>query len=440
MSKSRKELSPGGLWGLTHGFFSKEFPKDKHKKVKSEQKPTVVDSLMSCAAVFNLKFPSLLQYDQQRREDKLFYNLRQLFHVQNAPCDTTMREHLDEIEPDQIRGIFKEIFSSAQRGKMLESYSFWEGHYLIAGDATQHFSSNVVHCDCCCEKKHRNKKTGEIESITYHHNMLGAVMVHPDMKQVIPLCPEAITKQDGIVKNDCEQNAAKRLLADIRREHPHLKIIMVEDSLYSTGPHILELRKHGMRFIINAKEGNLSSLFHWVEYVDMEKYAHDDRGGTHHEYRFVNNVPLNEENSDILVNFLEYIETNKNGKKQRFSWITDIPLSKKTVELVMRGGRSRWHIENETFNTLKNQGYNFEHNFGHGKKNLCTVMAMLMMLAFLIDQIVEGTHFLFQQAKKCAGNRRELWVNIRVLIQFFFLSDWDFLFNLIISKKNPSTA
>lgn len=433
-------MSPSGLWEATYGFFSKQFPASKQMKADSKSKPTVVDSLMSCSAVFNLKLSSLLQYDKKRGEPELLHNLKNLFHVQNAPCDTTMRVHLDDVDPNKIRGVFKLIFSFAQKGKLLESYSFWKGHYLVAGDATQHFSSKTVHCDCCCEKKHKNKKTGEIESTTYHHDMLGAVIVHPDMKQVIPLCPEPITKQDGAIKNDCEQNAAKRLLGDIRREHPHLKMIMVEDSLYSTGPHILELRKHGMRFIINAKEGNLSSLFHWVQYVDMEAYAHDDRHGTRHEYRFVNNVPLNEEHPDIFVNFLEYIETDKNGKKQRFSWITDIPLFKKTVELVMRGGRSRWHIENETFNTLKNQGYNFEHNFGHGKNNLCTIMAMLMMLAFLIDQIVEGTHFLFQQAKKCAGNRRELWDNIRVLIRFFYLSDWDSLFNLVISRRNPSTA
>lgn len=440
MLKSRKNLSPSGLWSITQAFFTKQFPGSKQEFMNPKLTPTVVDSLLSCSAVFNLKFPSMLQYDKQRFEPQLSHNLKHLFHVKNTPCDTTMREHLDNVDPRKIRGIFKQIFSSAQKGKLLESYLFLEGHYLIAGDATQHFSSKTIHCNSCCEKNHRNKKTGEIESTTYHHDMLCAVIIHPDMKQVIPLCPEPITKQDGAIKNDCEQNASKRLLANIRREHPHLKIIMVEDSLYSTGPHILELLKHEMRFIINAKEGNLSSLFHWIQYVDMEKYTYDDRDGTHHEYRFVNKVPLNEENPDILVNFLEYIETDKNGKKQYFSWITDIFLSKKTVESVMRGGRSRWHIENETFNTLKNQGYNFEHNFGHGKKNLSTVMAMLMMLAFLIDQVVESTYFLFEQAKKRAGNRRELWAKMRFLMEYFFIPDWDSFFNLIISKKIPNTA
>ncbi len=53
----------------------------------------------------------------------------------------------------------------------------------------------------------------------------------------------------------------------------------------------------------------------------------------------------------------------------------------------MRGGRARWRIENKTFNTLKNQGYHFEHNYGHGDQNLATVLVLLMFLAFTVDQI-----------------------------------------------------
>jgi hypothetical protein len=32
-------------------------------------------------------------------------------------------------------------------------------------------------------------------------------------------------------------------------------------------------------------------------------------------------------------------------------------LTPDNVQQVARGGRTRWRIENETFNTLKNQGY-----------------------------------------------------------------------------------
>ena len=54
---------------------------------------------------------------------------------------------------------------------------------------------------------------------------------------------------------------------------------------------------------------------------------------------------------------------------------------------VMRAGRTRWRIDNETFNTLKTYGYHFEHSFGHGSRNLASVFGNLMLLAFIIGQI-----------------------------------------------------
>ena len=87
------------------------------------------------------------------------------------------------------------------------------------------------------------------------------------------------------------------------------------------------------------------------------------------------------------MNVLDYEERRPSGKVQHVTWVTDIPLHKHNLVRVMRGARARWKIENETFNTLKNQGDHFEHNFGHGYKHLSTVFAYLMMLAFLVDQV-----------------------------------------------------
>ena len=97
------------------------------------------------------------------------------------------------------------------------------------------------------------------------------------------------------------------------------------------------------------------------------------------------------------------------------SWVTNLVLTKENVYQIMRGGRTRWKIENETFNTLKNQGYNFEHNFGHGCENLSTVFALLMMLAFLVDQIQQIACPLFRAAWKEMGSKRALWEAIRAL-------------------------
>lgn len=432
MDMSRKKLSPTGLLAESWQYFRNTFPAKKAKRQATD--PSLVDCLMSCVAVFHLKFSSLLKYDDNRLTDSfVFRNLISLYHVENPPCDTTMREKLDLIELSDLRGVFKTIFACAQRGKVLENYVFWSGHYLLSIDGTGQYSSKKVYCENCCVKNHTNG------DVSYYHQSLAGVIIHPHMKHVIPIAPESITKRDGATKNDCEQNAAKRLLQDFRREHPHLKVIVNEDSLYSTGPHIQLLQELDMGFIIGAKPGNLAFLFDWVKALEMEEHSHDSKD-KRHVYKFANSIPLNDTHFDTKVNFVEYWETDKKGKVQHCSWITSIPLTKDTVELVMRGGRSRWKIENETFNTLKNQGYNFEHNFGHGKKNLCNVMSMLLMLVFLIDQIAELCNDGFRRARAAVRAYNSLWEEMRVLFKYFLVNDWGELFAKIVRANTKGNT
>jgi hypothetical protein len=94
-----------------------------------------------------------------------------------------------------------------------------------------------------------------------------------------------------------------------------------------------------------------------------------------------------------------------------------LELRAKTVERVMRAGRGRWKIENETFNTLKNQGYHFEHNYGHGYLNLATVLALLMLLAFTVDQIQQHCWKLFQQVRADLRTKAKLWDSLRSLFK-----------------------
>ena len=109
-------------------------------------------------------------------------------------------------------------------------------------------------------------------------------------------------------------------------------------------------------------------------------------------------VSLIIEREEVRVNFLEYWEiNNKTGEKKYFSYVTDFKIDRKNTYDIMRGGRARWKIENETFNTLKNQDYHFEHNYGHGKKNLSVNFGLLMMLAFLVDQTLEISCELFSK-------------------------------------------
>ncbi len=134
----------------------------------------------------------------------------------------------------------------------------------------------------------------------------------------------------------------------------------------------------------------------------------------------VNQLPLNAANANLLVNFLGYAEYDRDGDIiKQFSWVTDLPITRGNARELVRGGRARWKIENETYNTLKNQGYHFEHNFGHGKQNLAVVFAMLMMLAFLVNQVEQLCCPLFRATWHKVGSKRALWEQFRSHFQHF---------------------
>ena len=420
--KVRKRLSADSLFGLVRSGFERILD---HRHEKSTI--SLGDALMPAFAMFSLKDPSLLAFDGRRRDE----NMKNLYGIETVPSDTRMREILDPVEPTALRRLFVDVFRELQRGKAWEPFVFYEGHFLLSLDGTGYFSSQAVHCDSCLEKV--NRKTGEV---TYQHQMLGAVLLHPDHREVIPLAPEPIQKQDGTSKNDCERNAAKRLLRHIRKEHPRLKLIVVEDALASNGPHIRELMDQKMHYILGVKSGDHQSLFNHVEraYAENElTFISSQEGDTWCEIGFINGVPLNDSNLDLLVNFLEYSEYDQDGNRLKyFSWITDLRITEANAEWLVRGGRARWKIENETFNTLKNHGYHFEHNYGHGHQNLSVVFAMLMMLAFLVDQVQQLCCLLFRAVWKKVGSKRVLWERIRSHYWHFTFHSMRHLYEVIL--------
>ncbi len=424
----RKNLSAPGLLSIIyHQFLKVPDPREFTKNVTI----SITDHLMSGIAVFGLKCPSLLDYDKKRSKNVITQNLHDLYHVKNPPSDTYLRERLDHVDPNDIRPAFKKVFAAFQRGKGLEEFEYLDGHVLISGDGTGQFSSSSVCCPQCCVKELQNGTK------TYYHQMFGACIVHPDKKNVIPLCPEVILNQDGSSKNDCERNACKRFLENFRREHPHLKAILVEDGLSSTAPHIRMIEEYGLKYILGAKPGDHQFLFEQLE-TSKETLYHEIRtsDGYYHQFRFLNGASLNKSNQDVKVNILEYRQTDPKGKELNFSWVTNILISTTNAHKIAKGGRARWKIENETFNTLKNLGYNFEHNYGHGKKYLSTVLCLLMMLAFLVDQVQEICCSLFQRCRKSARTYRNLWETMRALFQYVRFNDWE-AFYLTLSEEKP---
>ena len=273
------------------------------QKVKDPRKGDVnialIDMLMSAFAMFSLKDSSLHAFDQRRKNEREVANLEQIYGIEDVPSDTRMRTVLDEVSPEEISPIFKDIVTRLQEGQVLKEMKFLGSYYLLSIDGTTYFSSKKIDCANCLQR--RNSKTGEI---TYHHQMLMAAIVHPSFSEVIPIAPEPIIKQDGENKNDCESNASKRFFNKFRQEYPNLPIIVLQDALYANAPHIRELNRHNLRYIIRVKKDDHKFLFDKAkESLDKGRTTiiEETKEEIKYRYQFSNGLPLNKSNQNVLV-------------------------------------------------------------------------------------------------------------------------------------------
>jgi len=159
--------------------------------------------------------------------------------------------------------------------------------------------------------------------------------------------PEAIQNKDGTEKQDCEINAAKRFIANLKKAHPRQGFTICGDGLMSHQPMIETIKDNGMHYLLVAKPGDHKYLFEWVNAFSKIPSLEiiDDQGRTH-QYRWKNDVPLHGEAQAITVNFLEYHLINPEGKvTYRNSWVTDFQISEQNIIFLVQAGRCRWKIE-----------------------------------------------------------------------------------------------
>ncbi len=373
----------------------------------------LADVLRSAFAMFSLKSSSLLSFREQTKQER--QNLQAIYHIEAIPSDTQMRAALDPVSPLPLRALFAKLFATLCEAGVIKEYRYWQQNVIVSIDGVEHFSSTKIHCDHCTTRTLRNG------TISYHHSGLAAVLVHPKHEEVLPLDFEPIVKQDGDQKNDCERNAAKRLCAALSERYGELPILLVEDALYANAPHIRQITGYNWKYVLNIKPDSHKSLEKQFAgrraRGQVKERRHTDARGVEHCYAWTSDLCLCDSAVDVRVNYLLYEHRDQQGQVKRWTWITNLPLRAPTVELVMRAGRSRWKIENETFNTLKNQGYHFEHNYGHGMQNLATVLAVLMLLAFTLDQIQQRCWDLFDQVRGGLRTKSKLWESLRSLFK-----------------------
>ena len=425
-----------GFTALIKGF-SKIVSQHKDNRSISHSIHSIHDTMLSGLACMYIQCPSLLNFQKTMEEQRQRNNLHTQFNIKTTPKDSQMRTILDDIPREIFAPIFKEYLTRLQRNKWLSSFKFDDDHYLLLLDGTEYHSSDSIHCQHCLTQ---TKKSGLVR---YSHKVVQAVIAHPKHKQIIPMIPEEVKNTDGSGKQDCEINAAKRLMPSIKKMHPRLKFIRTGDSLYATTPFIKETLAQGDRFLFAVKPGDHKFLFNQLKDDTFERCDEINKQGKKFIYEWRQNIKLTASDDSLHVNALRLrIVTPKGDGTNTVTyvgtWITDLSVDQSNITKLIQGARCRWRIENACFNTLKNYGYSIEHNYGHGENNLCFNFYLFTLLAFYIHQILSLCDKLFQAVRERCGALKETWLKIRILFNMHLYDSWEDMLEHIINPDNYS--
>lgn len=388
---------------------------------------------LTAFAVFFMQSPSFLYAQQSLQKKTGQNNLKSLFRVERIPSDNQVRALLDPVSPDVFFPVFDRVYESFKKQGVLDNLQGVNGTQYIALDGTQTHSSTKINCGNCLVKKHRNATT------SYHHNAITPVIVSPRHKLAIPLRIEFLTPQDGHDKQDSEIAAAKRWLAAHGEFYNTGNSTLLGDDLYAHQPFCRMVLLNNYHFIFVCKPTSHTHLYEWIDLLGEEdittqtKRIRNTKGKwENHTLRYVNNVPLKEGEGVLRVNWIEH--TVVQGEKQTYknAFVTDHEITQKNAMGLAEGGRSRWKIENENNNTLKTKGYHLEHNFGHGKENLCSVLTSLNILAFLMHTFLDFNDRAYRRIRIELGSRKKFFEHTRVLTCYQTYPNWEELMRFMM--------
>ena len=285
--------------------------------------------------------------------------------LEEMPHYDTLNYYLERLSPECLSGLRKKMVTSLIRGKQFNKNRLLGKYWRIILDGTGLCYFKEKHCEnCLC-----TVRTGEDGKKTkmYYHKVLEAKIVLSE-KVIISLGTEFIeNEKEDVSKQDCELNAAKRLIKKIKRDYPRLQICIQGDALYATEPFMKLCREtYHWEYLFtqkNTRQKKLDEGFEWIKTGDdavRQTGLCKERGSGF----FANHVEELAGKKEVM-NVIEYeYETQKEkGKKQkvRFQWVTSLEVTKKNLEEIIIAGRGRWKIENEGFNNQKNGIYRIEH-------------------------------------------------------------------------------
>ena len=377
-------------------------------------------------SLFLCKLSSRRQLDYQLNSDgpEVLGNLNRLAGTaqDSRPVNQTLEYFLEQIGSAPIAGLRQRMVQRLLRIKALDAARL-QGRFVVLIDGSGYLVFGSRHCDACLTQRHG-------ETTLYLHQVLEAKLLGP-AGTVVSIATEFIDNRDARggaagasqeqVKQDCELKALRRLLATLRSEFPQLRICLGGDGLYACGEGFQVAKDYKCDYIYTFQPGRLPAL--WEDFQGLLQLCPQQRvewttpQGVRQVYRWVNGLHYTDSAGRAWTcNAIACTETDKDGKKSEWSWITSLDVSRETVvEVATRGGRERWRAENEGFNTQKNSGLNLEHAYSH---TCWAAYYFLLQIAHLLLQLVEKGSLLRQLAQE-QGKRRavELFGSLKNMAQ-----------------------
>jgi len=412
-------------------------PDDRRNK-NNNVKYDLEDIMLTPLAMFYMQSKSWLSFQRKMETSKGKSNITTMFGVNKIPTDNLVRELVDKVDPYLLQPVYDDVLKLAYTHGVVKKFTVMCDYLLVTLDGTHYHSSKKIKCDCC--QTRTNSETGDIH---YFHSAITPVIVHPDIKKVLPLMQEFISNKDGNKKQDCEVNAAKRWLKKYKVLNG-FKIIVMGDDLYASEPMIQAVldKKHSYIFI--CKEDSHKTLYAYVniiknlETIDTVTKKVKVKNKYQTEiYNYVNKVPIKSGKDALDTNWCEVIITDNKTKKKIYHncFVTDIEITDKNVIDIASYGRARWKIENENNNTLKTKGYNLEHNFGHGDKYLSQTLCSLNILTYLFHTMQEFVDEQYIYLRSLAGTRMEFFEELRAVSTYIVFKNFESMLAWMIKSR-----
>lgn len=351
---------------------------------------------------------SMRQMEEQFNEDTCIETLGILSghrELKEMPHYDTLNYYLERLSPECLSELRRKMVLSLIRGKQFYRGRLLKRYWRVILDGTGLFYFKERHCENCLCTVRKDAEGKEVK--LYYHKVLEAKLVLSE-KIIISLGTEFIENEtEEVSKQDCEVNAAKRLLRRLKSEYKRLPICVQGDALYATEPMMELCRTNGWKYIFTQKETRqklLTESYEWIALgggkIEVKNICKERGTGA-----YINHVEEVAGKAEVM-NVYEYQYTREEKQQEvkvSFRWVSNLEVTKRNLEELICAGRGRWKIENEGFNNQKNGMYRIEH-INSRNSNAMKNHYLLTQVADIIMQLYLAWNPIIKETKQSIKN------------------------------------